>query len=245
MLATSLAVIVLPSAITGCGVEISSSEEAASSDEGTTATLASALTTQLIFSDEFNDGSLDRSKWVPSDGSKNPSANSGSCFNNESSGYKDHEGCGSGDPGLSTSASSIAPHAVMCTNNGGTLSGDYHETLQVSASNMIRPNPPRLGDWDNGYYKSECHNGQYVSGISQSTSGQIRGVRCAAGSLTNGGRNSCETRLVSGSDDRGNSSTGDWDSGYHKGECSANKIVYGVSVHPTSKKPHRILCCDR
>ena len=76
---------------------LSSSEEAASSDEGTTATLASALTTQLIFSDEFNDGSLDRSKWVPSDGSKNPSANSGSCFNNESSGYKDHEGCGSGD----------------------------------------------------------------------------------------------------------------------------------------------------
>jgi len=163
------------------------------------------------------------------------------------SGYhKDDCGANAAVTGLSTSASSIAPHAVMCTNYGGTLSGDYHETLQdISASNMIRPNPPRLGDWDNGYYKSECHNGQYVSGISQSTSGQIRGVRCAAGSLTNGGRNSCETRLVSGSDDRGNSSTGDWDSGYHKGECSANKIVYGVSVHPTSKKPHRILCCDR
>jgi hypothetical protein len=40
-----------------------------------------AVTATLIWSDEFNTGSLDRSKWVVSDGAIDPANNSGSCFN--------------------------------------------------------------------------------------------------------------------------------------------------------------------
>jgi beta-glucanase (GH16 family) len=161
--------------------------------------------------------------------------------------YKADCGANAAVTGLSTNTGSITPHAVICTNYGSNLSGNYHETLQdIAAGDHVRPSPSRAGDWDNGYYKSECHNGQYVSGVSQTTSGQIRGLRCAMGALTNSGRNNCETRLVSGpSTDDGNDSTGDWDQGYYKGECWGGKIVYGVSVDVGSKKPHRILCCDK
>jgi len=53
--------------------------------------------------------------------------------------------------------------------------------------------------------------------------------------MTNSGRNGCETHLV-GQEDRGYTSSGDWDSGYTKGECGWGKSVVGVSASRSTGK---------
>jgi hypothetical protein len=54
----------------------------------------------------------------------------------------------------------------------------------------------------------------------------------------------CETHFVV-QDDQGNTGTGDWDSGYYKGECAAGKVVVGVSASMSTGEPHEILCCGQ
>jgi len=86
---------------------------------------------------------------------------------------------------------------------------------------------------------------EYVSGVSQSTSGKVHGLRCAVGNgLTNGGQNNCETHTIN-PNDQGVGNAGDWDYGYFKGECGNGKVVYGMSSSPSTGAPHRILCCDK
>ena len=75
------------------------------------------------------------------------------------------------------------------------------------------------------------------------SSKKLHGLRCASASLASGGANNCETRLVT-QDDRGDAAYGDWDFGYLKAQCSAGKVMYGVSTVPTTGMPHRILCCS-
>jgi hypothetical protein len=103
-----------------------------------------------------------------------------------------------------------------------------------------------MGDWDNGHYKAECGWNEYVSGVSMTPSNKkIHAIRCAAASLPNGGHNNCETRRLSiGGDDRGTTSTGEWDHGHYKAECSNGKVAYGVSVDTANGTPSRMLCCD-
>ena len=104
----------------------------------------------------------------------------------------------------------------------------------------------RDGDWDPGYWKVECALNQYVSGMSMdSSSNAIHAVRCSSNtSLTNGGQNGCETHLVT-ADDRGDTRSDEWDWGYFKAECSAGKVVYGVSLNTATTEPNRVLCCDQ
>jgi hypothetical protein len=115
----------------------------------------------------------------------------------------------------------------------------------------------RWGDWDPGFYKLECGDGEYVSGVSQTPPGAIasfHGIRCSLSGRVH--RERCEVRFVGGVDDRGLTGTGDWSSGNFKGECSPGKIVVGVSVAGVSiaglsdfpenglHKAHAILCCN-
>ena len=68
----------------------------------------------------------------------------------------------------------------------------------------------------------------------------------AVGAVANGGHNGCETRNLSvGGDDRGNTSSGDWDPGYYKAECAYGKVAYGVSVDTANGTPSRLLCWRR
>lgn len=103
-------------------------------------------------------------------------------------------------------------------------------------------------DWDYGHWKLECGPDEYVAGVSQGAQvcntgeGNFHGLVCAAGtSLTQ----NCSTHAFNGSDSRGTWSSGDWDPGNFKVECGTRQYVAGVSVNPTTKKAHALLCCDR
>lgn len=149
--------------------------------------------------------------------------------------------------GLSADATTNRPNSVAClvkNNSTSTASGVYVRTLGGSAtSNRIIS---RNGDWDSGYSKWECGSNEYVSSFSQDpTKYTLHKIRCAKGQFTNGGQNACETRLVgNGQDDRGDTTGGDWDPNYFKAQCSAGKLIFGVSVN-ANLKPHKILCCSK
>jgi hypothetical protein len=148
--------------------------------------------------------------------------------------------------GLSTDLNGGLAHALLCWSGGnaGEFTGSAVTTVSPvwggTTANMLYS---RMGDWDYGYYKAECGLNEYVSGVSQAPgSGAVHGIRCASASMTSNGTANCETRLVTQSD--GFTGT-DWDYGYHKGQCAANKVVVGVSANASDGQPHRILCCSQ
>jgi hypothetical protein len=146
--------------------------------------------------------------------------------------------------GLSSATSGSVPHSMLCSNSGTQWSDNGAAVITNVASGGTQ-RTVHAGDWDFGYWKSECGANEYVSGIDQAPgSGNLHGIRCSSASMTNNGYNNCESRLVGTGDDRGNN-TGDWDSGYFKSECSAGKVVVGVSTNTSTLKPHRILCCSQ
>jgi hypothetical protein len=152
--------------------------------------------------------------------------------------------CGGGSvvTGLSQRTSSSAADAVLCAPNG-IFTGVGRATV-TDLSNGDHRRSSRAGDWDFGYFKSECGANEYVSGISMNPSNRkLHGLSCASAGLANGGTSNCETHLVT-QDDRGDTAYGDWDPGAHKGQCSPGKVVYGVSTVTTTGNPHRILCCS-
>jgi hypothetical protein len=152
--------------------------------------------------------------------------------------------CGGGSvaTGLSQRTDFSMADAVLCAPNG--LFTGAGRTTVTDASNGDHRRLSRAGDWDVGYYKSECGSNEYVSGVSMNPSTKkLHGLSCASASLANGGTNNCETHLVT-QDDRGDSAYGDWDPGAYKGQCSPGKVIYGVSTVTTTGTPHRILCCS-
>jgi hypothetical protein len=160
----------------------------------------------------------------------------------DSGNYKGDCGSCSVPTGLSQRADLSAAHAILCAPNC-TFTGNGVTTLTDIANGDHR-RASRLGDWDTGYYKSECGLNEYVSGVSMDPSSKkLHGLRCASASLANGGANNCETRLAI-QDDRGDTAYGDWDYGFYKSQCSAGKVIYGVSTVPSTGRPHRILCCS-
>ena len=156
--------------------------------------------------------------------------------------------CGPGEAltGLSQmgGAALEGPHALRCkaygTPFGGTLAAA--PAISVSGDASRAASPHAKYDWDPGYAKNECGNVEYVSGLSQDASHALKQMRCASASISIAG-NACNSKSVSGADDRGES-TGEWDSGFVKAECSADMVVVGVSVN-ASGKPRRILCCHK
>jgi hypothetical protein len=150
--------------------------------------------------------------------------------------------------GLSAAISNKRPNSIAClikNSSTTTASGEFVKSLGSATSDARSFS--RNNDWDAGYYKWECGLNEYVSGFSQhATTNQLHKIRCAKGAFTNGGQNSCETRFVSnGGDDRGSKVGGDWDPNFYKSQCSAGKIIFGVSIYPSTKMPHKILCCNK
>jgi hypothetical protein len=100
-------------------------------------------------------------------------------------------------------------------------------------------------DWDYGYYKDECKQNEYVSGVAQSTTGALDGIICCPGSV---GHNTC-TAQVFYSSNSVNYQAPDWDYGRYKGACPVNQYVAGISAVASTQNgivgdPHAILCCN-
>jgi hypothetical protein len=149
--------------------------------------------------------------------------------------------------GLSVSNVNGRPNSIACllkNSSNSPATGEFARVLGGTQDNQRIY--PRNGDWDQGYFKWECGLNEYVSGFSQgATDNNLHEIRCAKGQFANGGRNLCETHFTgNGQDDRGSLEGGDWDTGYYKAQCSDNKLIFGVSVNPTTFKPHKILCCS-
>jgi chitinase len=75
----------------------------------------------------------------------------------------------------------------------------------------------------------------------ESGRGTIRSVQCAAAGTNASG---CYGRNVDGGDNRGRTSSGDWDFGYWKSECSDGEYIKGVSLRTSDGSPHSVLCCN-
>ncbi|HKQ68496.1 MAG TPA: M23 family metallopeptidase [Polyangiaceae bacterium] len=85
------------------------------------------------------------------------------------------------------------------------------------------------GDWAFNRYKAECNADAYVFGMSASTSGaRAHSALCFGGgtNLVTGAGVTVDFSSISTQRD---STTGDWDVGFYKGECAANEAVTGVS----------------
>jgi hypothetical protein len=147
--------------------------------------------------------------------------------------------------GLSATVTHGRPNSIACllkNSSTSTATGAFAGTVrQVGELRKYARN----GDWDPGYYKWECNLNQYVSGFSQDgNTNQLHKIRCAQGTFTHGGRDLCETRSLA-KDNRGSLEGKDWDPNYIKAQCSNNKLIFGVSLNPTTFIPHKILCCSK
>ncbi len=141
--------------------------------------------------------------------------------------------------GLSVQASDTRPHTLQCE-QGRAGWGSTAATVTPYGADSRRD--ASTGDWSFGYFKGECGLSEVVVGISHA-SGVVHDLRCASNGVSTSSVG-CNTRGVGTSDDRGRTSSGDWDFGYYKSECADGQYVKGISIDPSSKKAHALLCCS-
>lgn len=103
-------------------------------------------------------------------------------------------------------------------------------------------------DWAPGFYKMECGENEYVSGIGEAMSwaglpgvNPVWYVSCAVS--PQGLKDVCQTRTFDAHDDRAQGGP-DWDVGSYKGECAWDQYVAGVSLDTSTLAPHSLLCCN-
>lgn len=96
------------------------------------------------------------------------------------------------------------------------------------------------GDWDVGRTKAECSSSGRVTGISTNpNNGIAHSILCET--MIGGNSNYVTVDYALG-DRRRDTSTGDWDVGFTKGECGLNERVVGISEDPVSGQLSRIQC---
>jgi hypothetical protein len=144
--------------------------------------------------------------------------------------------------------STLGAHLALCAEAGpAVFSGKYAAALTGSGDQRRMSRTVNGStEWSSGFWKLECGSNEYVSGISQSTGtgASFHGVLCASSpGLSNAG---CTARVFDSGDNRFEGSPlANWDSGYFKGECAPYEYVAGVSISPSNRRPHALLCCSR
>jgi hypothetical protein len=99
------------------------------------------------------------------------------------------------------------------------------------------------GDWQFGSYKAECDRNAAATGLSKypdAVSGHS--LLCQSNDTGAFPHAVCHNVDFSAGDRRGTVDTGDWDTGFNKGECAGDEYVAGVSQF-TNGPLHSILCC--
>ncbi len=133
-------------------------------------------------------------------------------------------------------------HAVLC---GDT---SFSVTPSSCYARVFDPGDNRgsTGDWDPGFYKADCRNNEYVSGVAQNGSGKMSTILCCPSTVSHA---SCNTQIFyqQNSPAFTSSGSGDFDWGYGKGVCPTGQYVAGISAIATGSTtgaPHAILCCQ-
>jgi len=97
------------------------------------------------------------------------------------------------------------------------------------------------GDWDVGRTKAECGTGSAVTGVSTAANGLAHSILCQG---PQGGNTNFVTVDYGLGDRRLDTSTGDWDPGYTKGECGHNQRLVGMSEDPVFGQLSRLQCAS-
>lgn len=141
--------------------------------------------------------------------------------------------------GVSVAGACAAPRLLQCQ------SGRERSTVTTSVTPYCGDarRDDSTGDWDRGYRKGECAVNEAVVGVSRDAEGGIHDLLCAERGAASLGAGTCTVRNVNGGDNRGRTSSGDWDAGYYKAECASGEHVKGVSLDAKSRRPHALLCC--
>jgi hypothetical protein len=137
-------------------------------------------------------------------------------------------------------------HDILCANDAGPavltqFPKDACTVRDISTGNDRATTA--TGDWDQGSWKGECANDEYVGGVSQTPDGQVTDILCCRSPVVTHTR--CATRTFADQEAREPSLLCDWDEGFYKGECGNGRYVAGVSVDPHHNGgPVSLLCCD-
>jgi hypothetical protein len=132
----------------------------------------------------------------------------------------------------------IQQNWLVAGNVGCTLSYAYN-TLPFDQGDTRMTT--RSGDWRLGSFKAECGASGVLTGLSRSPSdANAHAALCRDDPSY--AHQSCHTVAFAHGDHRYDTATGDWDSGYFKGECGAAEYVAGVSQTP-AHQVDAILCC--
>jgi hypothetical protein len=97
------------------------------------------------------------------------------------------------------------------------------------------------GEWDAGFVKGECPQGQALTALAQTLSGVVKKARCAPIAVTT---DSCEKVTLSNGDQRQSIWGGDWSVGDFKAQCADPLVATGVS-RDDDGKVRALLCCAR
>lgn len=149
--------------------------------------------------------------------------------------------CQVGQPvtGVSRVTSGVESMTVLCGPTTEATSGCYFRALgtgnQCDNDNGV--------DWDKHYYKDECCADEFVSGVAQSTSGDLSGVLCCPGSVTH---QSCVPEVFYSTNST-DFQWPDWSYGNYKGQCKSGQYVAGISSpssgYGTIGAAHALWCC--
>ena len=141
--------------------------------------------------------------------------------------------------GLSLDPACGSPRILQCEPGHGWTA----TKATVSAFCADARRDSSTGDWDAGYRKAECGAKEAVVGAARDSGGSLFDLACAASGSAKAGAGACTVRNVNAGDNRGRTATGDWDAAQWKSECAVGEYVKGISISPSTRHPHAILCC--
>jgi hypothetical protein len=160
--------------------------------------------------------------------------------------YKASCAAGESVNGVSEVPGSFA-RTALCRVHGPGYPGGMNAVLKAETGDSRRAYraPNGSTDWDPGYWKLECGLSEYVAGTSNNApqcqgNTRFHAVLCAQGTSNSA---VCSVRPFEGGDNRVTITSGDWDFGNYKGECGLSSYVAGISVNPSTGRPHALLCC--
>ncbi len=139
--------------------------------------------------------------------------------------------------GISLQVASGAGHSMLCE---AAASSNLTITDQLNFDGANHEIDNTSGDWAYGSFKNQCARNDAVVAISQTPSGELSSIRCAAAPVDAA---QCHGVSVGYVDNRETQANGDWAYGYYKTECLG--YVKGMARDPVTHHPTALLCCSR
>jgi hypothetical protein len=154
--------------------------------------------------------------------------------------------------GLSVATSGTKqPHGLFC---GNKLEDDLNREEGWRGENNCRwldfpaASAGLSSDWAPFYYKWECATGEFIAGAQTTQEGLYKIKCCQPAHNITLPKNLCSTLFVRDSNaaeaGAAFTTTHDWDFGYYKGECGADRYTAGLGRHSSGGGGSALYCCS-